>query len=84
MEILTIINSILLCVIIIFLLIKPYLQKFTITINRTFWEKKSYGFHITKWQYNKDITSNNGKVVFNFNWKKPKYLSDDIEKKERT
>lgn len=83
MEILTIINSILLCVIIIFLLIKPYLQKFTITINRTFWEKKSYGFHITKWQYNKDITPNNGKVVFNFNWKKPKYLSDDIEKKER-
>ena len=35
----------------------------------TFWEKKPYGFHITKWQYAKGITPNNGRGVFHFRWR---------------
>lgn len=71
MEILIIINTVLVWLMIIFLVIKPYLQKFTIEINRTLREKKPYGFHITKWQYKKGACPNNGKSILHFNWRNP-------------
>lgn len=80
MEKFIIINSILIWVIIIFMITKPYIEKFTITIDRTFWEKKPYGFHITKWRYRKDTYPNNGECVFHFNWRNPDNISDDINK----
>ena len=83
MEILTIINTVLVWLILIILVIKPYLQKFTITIDRTFWEKKPYGFHITKWQYAKGTAPNNGRGVFHFRWRNPKNLTDDIAKAKK-
>ena len=80
MKTLIIINTVLVWLIIIFMIIKPYLQRFTIEIDRTFWEKKPYGFHITKWQYKRDICPNNGKGVFHFNWRNPDNIPDDIKK----
>lgn len=44
MGTLTIINTILIWVILMLLLVKPYLEKFTITIDRTFWEKSHMVF----------------------------------------
>jgi hypothetical protein len=75
-----IMNTVLVWLILIFMIIKPYLQKFTIEINRTLWEKKPYGFHITKWEYKKGTSPNNGARLFNFNWRNPDKISDDIKK----
>lgn len=79
MKTLIIINTVLVWLVIIFLVIKPYLQRFTIEIDRTFWEKKPYGFHITKWDYKKGTLPNNGKGVFHFNWKNPNNITDLME-----
>jgi hypothetical protein len=81
METLNIINMIVLWLVIIFLVIKPYLQRFTVEINRTFWRKKPYGFHITKWQYKKGTVPNIGKSVFHFNWRNPDNIPDNIKLK---
>ena len=83
METLTIINTVLVYFILIFFVTKQNLQKLTITIDRTFWEKKPYGFHITKWQYAKEITPNNGIVVFHFRWRNPNNITDDIAKAKK-
>lgn len=83
MEILTIINTVLVWLILIFLVVKPYLQKLTITIDRTFWEKKPYGFHVTKWKYPKGITPNNGRGVIHFRWRNPNNMTDDIAKAKK-
>lgn len=80
MKTIVIINTISIWLIIIFMIIKPYLQKFTIQINRTFWEKKPYGFHITKWKYKRDIIPNSGRGIFHFNWRNPDNISDDMGK----
>ena len=82
-ETLIIINTLLIWLIIIFMIIKPYLQRFTIEIDRTFWEKKPYALHITKWQYKRGVFPNNGKVVFNFNWRNPDNIPDDIKKSKK-
>ena len=78
MGTLTIINTILIWVILMLLLVKPYLEKFTITIDRTFWEKKPYGFHITKWKYSKGVTPNSGVNILSFNWRNPDNMKDDF------
>ena len=80
METLNIINTIAVWLVIIFLVIKPYLQRFTIQIDRTFWEKKMYGFHITKWQYKKGVVPNSGRGVFHFIWRDPNNIPDDVKK----
>ena len=83
MKTLIIINTVLVWLIIIFMIIKPYLQRFTIEIDRTFWEKKPYGFHITKWQYKRGVFPNNGKGVLHFNWRNPDNILDDIKKETK-
>jgi hypothetical protein len=81
MEKLTILNTALLWLIIIFMVIKPYIQKITISVSRTFWEKKPYGFRVTKWQHKRNITPNSGRDIFYFNWRNPKSISDDMWKR---
>jgi hypothetical protein len=83
MKTLIIINTVLVWLIIIFMIIKPYLKRFTIEIDRTFWEKKPYGFHLTKWRYKKGVLPNSGKVFFNFHWRNPDNITDDIKKAKK-
>ena len=82
MKTLIIINTLSIWVIIIFMVIKPYLQRFTISINRTFWEKKPYGFYITKWKYKRGISPNSGSSVFWLNWRNYEKMTDDIKKRK--
>ena len=63
---------------IMYLIVKPLFSRIEIKIDRTFWEKKPYGFTITKWDYPVGVVPNSGKGIFNFNWRfKPK---DDIKR----
>jgi hypothetical protein len=40
---------------------------------------KLIGF-IPKWMYKKGTSPNNGAVLFNFNWRNPDKISNDIKK----
>jgi hypothetical protein len=76
------INLILIWIILIFLVLKPYLRHFEIKIERTFWGKKPYGISITKWDYPIGSYPNHGIGIFDFNWRNPKKISDDVNKKK--
>ena len=78
--ILTIINSIGIFGLITFLIGKHLSRKYSLEIERTTWEKKPYGFHITKWKYDVGATPNSGVGVFHFHWRNGYKLTDDIKK----
>jgi hypothetical protein len=55
------------------------MSRLSTEIDRTYWEKKPYGFHITKWKHPRGIIPNSGTWIFSFNWKNPNKIEDKIE-----
>lgn len=75
------INTVLIIIVFFYVIIKPLIERITFEINRTFWEKKPYGFHFTLWDYPvKEDGSNSGTSFFGFNWRDPDKIHDDIKK----
>lgn len=81
---LTIINSIAIFLIVIVKIVFNIKDRVSFDWHMTTWEKKKYGFNFTLWEYKKSEAKfhgfNSGKGFFNFNWRDPKKLSDDIKK----
>lgn len=75
------INSFLLFIVFFITVSMPLIRRLEFSIDRTFWEKKPYGFHITLWVYPvKSTSSNSGRSIFTFRWRNPDKIPDDIKK----
>lgn len=85
MDNLSIINSAIIVVYFTYKFINLIRNYITITIDKTFWEKKPYGIYFTKWDYHingwKACRGNSGKVIFRFQWRDPENLSDEMSKR---
>lgn len=75
-----ILSHLLLWIIVLFLVVKPYLKKFSISIERTFYQEIPYGFSITKWKYERGTLPNSGKGIFSFSWRNPDKIIDKQNK----
>lgn len=84
MDYLPIINSAIIIIYFTYRLTDLIRNYITISIRKTFWEKKPYGIDITKWDYRRGnceaYCGNSGKVIFLFNWRNPEKMADDIKK----
>ena len=65
-----------------FLIIRHLTKRYTIEIERTFWEQKPYALNITKWDHDKGVVPNHGVGVFSFRWRNPDYISDKMENRK--
>ena len=85
MDYLPIINSAIIIIYFTYRLIDLISNYITITIEKTFWEKKPYGINITKWIYHRNgwkaYYGNSGKVIFHFRWRSPDKISDEMSKR---
>ena len=68
------INLILIWIVLIFLVIIPFINRFTIRIRKTVWSKKAYGIEITKWENSRYDFPNVGEVIFTYNWIDPRKI----------
>ena len=83
MQVLTIINSIAIAVIAVYLL-RRFISRLELRIERTFWEKKPHGVQVMTWERPRwrQAGSNSGSGQ-TFNWINPDRLGDSIEGKRQ-
>lgn len=77
MNILEIINMIILHLIVFYLVFLPFLQRFSIKIEKSFWENKPVGISIWFWVRPIKSRANKGKRIFVFIWRN----AEKIDKK---
>lgn len=75
-----IINTVTVWLVVIYLIIKPQLDRLEIQVERTFWEKKPYGITLMRWRYKKGSGANYGEGLFTLCWRNLDKMSDDIKK----
>jgi hypothetical protein len=75
-EVLTILNTVGIFV----LILRHYWKRLSFEVDRTFWRKKAYGFHLTLWDRKKGVIPNSGTSFFAFNWRDPEKINDNINR----
>lgn len=79
-DILTYLNSILIILIFLILILKPFISRLSISIDKTFWEKKPYAIRLMLWVYPRYNCPNSGKTIISFKWRNPDKIIDDMKK----